>query len=759
MRRIAFLALIVSAASVAPAHAQTLGGCSRKWEVSSLQAENLNSTHTLLYRNVQVDCNDIQLFADEVELFTDADRLRATGNVVFVSSTNRISAERMDFNTRTKTGTFYVASGIANLEGRGIDRSFFGTQEPDAYFWGETIEKLGPETYRITRGGFTTCVQPTPRWEFVANSVTMTLQKHALLKSALLKVKDVPVFYLPAMYYPINKEDRATGFLIPVYGSSSIKGQTIDNAFFWAINRSQDATFYHSYFSKTGMSFGSQYRYQQRAGSGNAEFVTVREHEADYDQPDGTVRAVPGIDSYKFSGTLSQALGTHLRATGSANYFSSLIAEQRYQQNIVAATNRTRNYGGNLIGTWGANTISTTLERNEIFTNPTNDDSIVSGSLPRVNYSRGEKKIGSLPVYFGATSEFVTLIRTNNTATASTDNGLSRVDLFPTIRFPFTKLPYLTFNSSLGFRETYWTGSQVSETDATRVPESIFRRYFTMGTTITGPVFTRVFNTPESSYAQKFKHVIEPTFSIQRTTQFDNAGQIVKIEGADYAVGGVTSMTYGLNNRFYAKKQSAREIFTVSLSQTYYSVASASTVDQNYQSSFNGNIAPTNFSPVALQVHVSPTPVTDASLRMEYNAHTHSMPSLSANGAVTHGWVTGNAQWSVQHSTPTKITDPIVTTSHFINGGTTVRKPGNAFGGTYLFNYDIKDAAFVNQTIIAHYNSQCCGIAVEYQKFNFGTHAGQVGVPKDHRFNLSFTLAGIGTFSDLFGAFGGQQGR
>jgi len=32
-------------------------------------------------------------------------------------------------------------------------------------------------------------------------------------------------------------------------------------------------------------------------------------------------------------------------------------------------------------------------------------------------------------------------------------------------------------------------------------------------------------------------------------------------------------------------------------------------------------------------------------------------------------------------------------------------------------------------------------------------------VPKDHRFNLSFTLAGIGTFSDLFGAFGGQQGR
>jgi hypothetical protein len=67
---------------------------------------------------------------------------------------------------------------------------------------------------------------------------------------------------------------------------------------------------------------------------------------------------------------------------------------------------------------------------------------------------------------------------------------------------------------------------------------------------------------------------------------------------------------------------------------------------------------------------------------------------------------------------------------------------------------------FLNQSIVAHYNTQCCGIAIEYQRFNFGTRQGQAGVPKDRRFNLSFTLAGIGTFSDLFGAFGGgQHGR
>ena len=45
--------------------------------------------------------------------------------------------------------------------------------------------------------------------------------------------------------------------------------------------------------------------------------------------------------------------------------------------------------------------------------------------------------------------------------------------------------------------------------------------------------------------------------------------------------------------------------------------------------------------------------------------------------------------------------------------------------------------------------------AVEYQTFNL---AGSLDEPRARRttgFNFSFTLAGIGTFSNIFGAFGG----
>jgi LPS-assembly protein len=764
MLRPSLLVLLAIGAGCLPARAQlvTLNGCGPNWAVRSDDAIDLDRIHTRLIKNVQIDCGDIQLFADEAELFRDADRVRASGNVVFVSGTNRISAERMEFNTRTKTGTFYVASGIANLENRGIDRSLFGTQEPDAYFYGETIEKIGPKTYRITRGGFTTCVQPTPRWEMTGSTVTLTLEKRAVMTNMLLKVKDVPVFYLPAMYYPINKEDRATGFLIPIYGQSDIKGQTLSNRFFWAINRSQDATLYHSYYSKTGQSFGAEYRYvQSGASSGNVQTSVVREHDSTtYVESDGTETVVPGIDSFTVTGSVLQQLPANLRLTGNANYFSSLVAQQRYQQEVYRATNRTRNFGINVAGNWGANSLSGTVDRNETFTNDT--ESTVSGSAPRLNYSRSEKRIGGVPLYFGASSEYVALIRTGRTPTGEIPLGLKRIDVVPTLRFPFTKLQYLTFNSSIRYHETFWSESYAPRESVderpVRIAEGVHRRYFDLSTSITGPVFTKIFNTPGSSYAQKFKHVIEPSLIISRKTSFDNALRIIPLEGTDYTVGGHTDYTYALNNRLYAKKDSAREILNVGIQQTYYTDANAASVDFNYQST-QGLLPPSNFSPIALQVRVSPTNITDATMRLEYDTNTNSLRAISANGGVVAGWALINAGWSVNRSVPRLVTDKAITVSHYLNPTVVIRKPGNALGGSYSFNYDMLNKAFMNQSVVAHYNTQCCGIALEYQRFNFGTRQGEVGVPKDRRFNLSFTLAGIGTFSDLFGAFGGQQGR
>ena len=52
--------------------------------------------------------------------------------------------------------------------------------------------------------------------------------------------------------------------------------------------------------------------------------------------------------------------------------------------------------------------------------------------------------------------------------------------------------------------------------------------------------------------------------------------------------------------------------------------------------------------------------------------------------------------------------------------------------------------------------AQCCGVQVEYQQFNFPDTAG-FPLSSDRRINFGFVLAGLGTFSNFFGAFGGGQ--
>ena len=63
----------------------------------------------------------------------------------------------------------------------------------------------------------------------------------------------------------------------------------------------------------------------------------------------------------------------------------------------------------------------------------------------------------------------------------------------------------------------------------------------------------------------------------------------------------------------------------------------------------------------------------------------------------------------------------------------------------------------MDQRIVGYYNAQCCGVVVEYQQYNYPQYS-TYAVPQDHRFNIGFTLAGLGTFSNFLGAFGGNTG-
>ena len=701
---------------------------------------------------VQVDCDDTQFFADFAEIYPDSNRIVATGNVKVGTPSSFITAERVEFDTKARTGTFYQAHGMASLGDR-VDKSMFGTQEADAMFRGREIHKLGPKKYKVVDGAFTTCVQPTPRWQVVSGDATISLDDYALLKNSVFRVKGVPLMYLPIFYYPIQEDDRATGFLIPTYGTSTYRGSSWSNAFFWAISRSQDATIVHDWFSKAGQQVGGEYRYIVSGGSqGNARVSFLDEKATDATTGETTATR----RSYQITGAMTQALGGGLRARANADYVSDIAPEQLYQQNIYRATRSTRSFGGNVTGSWSQAVVSGTFDRTDVFYP---DGSYTTyGGLPRINFSRGERRVAKSPFYFGAGAEYVTMLRSTTNAAGVTDprydQGLTRIDVAPTVRIPFTKWPFLTVNSTFGWRGTYWSESIVN---GEQVAESINRQYFEFTSRVTGPVFSRIFNAGATE-GLKLKHVIEPVFTVRRVSAIDVFDQIVRLESSDYTVGDVWQFSYGLNNRLYAKRTSSREVLSVAVNQSYYTDATAAQYDQQYQSSSYA-AATSKYTAVALFARASPTERLQGDFRTEWDPTFNTLKTLAANGAINSGHLQASAGWSRRRYIPgLPGYDNENFADHYLNASANWHTRTNTLGITYSFNYDLKRDTFLQQRYLGYYNAQCCGFGVEYQTYNFANYS-TVAIPQDRRFNVSFTLAGIGTFSNFLGAFGGQNER
>ena len=749
------LCTIVASVGASPAEAQIVPG----WNTKQFALERLDADRVRLMREVEIEGDPSgpnagqKFFADDLELNTRTGELTARGNVVFATPTARISAGSAVFNTHTKVGTFTNASGIAQLGPRGArNMSMFGTLEPDVYFFGTTIEKVGPDTYRIKKGSFTTCVQPTPRWEIVSGSATINLGDYAILKNAVVHVKDVPVFYLPVIYYPIQDDDRATGFLIPTYGASTYRGQSISNAFFWAINRSQDATVFHDWFFSRGTGMGSEYRYLLApTAQGNFRAYWLNEKEAVVNGQTQAARK-----STQINGGLSQGLPGHLTARARVDYFSNLTVQQLYNNNFYNASQSTRTIGAGVSGAWRGLAVSGNYQRNENFYNAT--DSFVGGFAPGVTATFSGQKLPRLPLYFSINAEVAQIVNLQKKSTGTTDLGLAKVDLLPSLRAPLSTLPYLTANATVAFRTTYFSESLAPDR-RTQIEQSVTRNYADIRAEVIGPVFSRVFS-PNNGFAERLKHVIEPSFSAQRRTVITVQNQIpTSAGGYETVIGGATLLSYGVNNRLLARRAggtsgqagggAAVEILSVGIKQTYYSDPLASRYDNGYSYGYLSRPANT-FSPIALIARSAPITPVLVDFRLEYDPVSKAKQRVSGfglNGTYRTPLVDATAGWTRNAFTSG-------TAANYLQSGANMRFQGGKVGTQVLFNYDIARSTLINQRYTGNYNTQCCGISFEYQAYNYPNTSNYL-VPKDRRFNLSFTLAGIGSFSNFLGAFGG----
>jgi LPS-assembly protein len=202
--------------------------------------------------HVRISRGGLTLLSDRALYFENDERAVAEGNVLLERGGGVLRGERVSIDLGSKTGL--VTKGSLFIKGGNF------------HLLGDEIEKTGEETYRITRGTFTTCDTDSPSWKFTASELKVN-EYFATGTHALFYIENVPVMYLPYVAFPSARE-RQTGFLMPRVGNSTKKGIYLDFPYYVNIAPSQDMTVDLDIQSKRGAGAEIDYRYLRPRGSG-----------------------------------------------------------------------------------------------------------------------------------------------------------------------------------------------------------------------------------------------------------------------------------------------------------------------------------------------------------------------------------------------------------------------------------------------------------------------------------------------------------
>ena len=217
------------------------------------QQEKIGDVYKL-HGNAEIHYQSYVLRADELTYNSDTGEASATGHFTIDGGPNddHIRASHGTYNVTAETGRFYDVTATTGLRFSG-SRAILTSTAPFA-FSGKVVEKTSPDHYVVYNGSITTCELPHPKWKFQARKVVVDVGGNASIYHSDFLLHGFPIFYFPYATHPIAREARHSGFLVPTAGRSSTKGNVVGDSFYWAINRSIDATLGGEYFSRRGSS-------------------------------------------------------------------------------------------------------------------------------------------------------------------------------------------------------------------------------------------------------------------------------------------------------------------------------------------------------------------------------------------------------------------------------------------------------------------------------------------------------------------------
>jgi LPS-assembly protein len=732
--------------------------------------------------NVDARIGTYRLQADKVTVYEGTNKVIAEGNVVFdQGDVQRITGTRAEWNYRTKTGFFVNSTGFTN-------QTQDGTR---IYFTADRVEKVSLDTIIATNVQVTACDEDVPKWSFHAKRARIKTGDRVRVYSPNLRMKGVPVFYLPYASVSIKPRDRASGFLTPTLGGSGQKGFRISGGYYQTLGRSADVTLRNDIYTSRGIGFGADLRTRANSRSFlNAGFYVVKDrvlgHKADANHPDqgGSSFYVEGVHYFP-NGFIAAA---------DVNVTSNLAYRQVFSDSIqqaISPEERSQVFVNKDYNDYSFNL----LARSQVTSLP--NSRIRIRELPSVSIDKRATPldfIKRLPIYysFEASAEGVSRKETVDDLIAfRRDVGgdpivspslVQRLDYHPRLQVPLYFFG-VSVTATAGGRVTFYSNS-IDPVNRSILSRNITRGYGEFELDVRPPALFKDFHRGNGSFF--FRHLIEPYITYRRISGVNNFDRVIRFDYVD-AVADTNEIEFGISNRFFTRRSTENvssaaakatrtgqrvptstqpyEALTITVRGKYFfdryfgGALVPGRRNQFYPintlSGFSYGGVPRRFSPLNVEARYRPRADIFVDLRTDLDTRGGGIRALSTTFGINRPLIQ-----AFQSFYYTRAVELVPSLAQFADARG--KEPGTLrgsqwspslflgdrerglFGGaSFFFDFQQRPGtngrSLISSTVTLGYTWDCCAVTAQNYTFN-------VGVRQENRLVFSFRLNGIGTF-------------
>lgn len=529
--------------------------------ICALQQEKDGAVYKL-HGDAEIHYRNYILRADDVTYNSDTGEAMASGHFTVDGGPNddHIKASHGTYNLTAETGRFFDVTATTGYHFQG-SRAVLMSTAPFA-FSGKEVAKTTPDHYFVYDGTITTCELPKPKWQFNARKITVDVGGNARIYNSSFILHGLPILYLPYATHPVDREARQSGFMVPTAGRSSTNGNEFGDAFYWAINRSLDATLGAEYFSKRGWSQRGEFRARPSDNSyvdlnyfGVVDRgISVGTANGDKVLPEGgqEIRLRAEANSYGF------------RSVADVDYLSSFIFRLAFNDAFTQAVNsevKSQMFLAKAINGFSLSamaelyqnyfqTLTPSLTNPSVLelSNPPVFDSVQILHAPSVDASSVDRQFGHLPLFWSFDASVAGLSRSE--PGFHTGNLLGRFDFNPELSMPLLFHGW-SLRPGLVLHQTHYTESLVK---GVAVSDATNRQALEGSVEVRTPVLEKVFE--KEFLGRKWKHVIEPWAKYRIVTGVHDFANVLHFDERDI-LSNTHEVEYGFITRLYAKRPSS----------------------------------------------------------------------------------------------------------------------------------------------------------------------------------------------------------